>query len=45
MMRSATTRRASASFPNNMLAGMFGFANRDYFEADAAAQEVPTVEF
>jgi LemA protein len=32
-------------FPNNMLAGMFGFDTREYFEAEAGAKEVPTVDF
>jgi len=33
------------SFPNNLLAGMFGFKAREYFEADEAAKEVPKVKF
>ena len=32
-------------FPNNLMAGMFGFEGREYFEADEAAQQVPTVQF
>ena len=32
-------------FPNKFLAATFGFAEREYFEADAAAQEVPKVGF
>ena len=32
-------------FPNNMLVGMFGFGDREYFEAEEGAQEVPVVEF
>ena len=32
-------------FPNNLMAGLVGFEAREYFEADEAAQEVPTVEF
>ncbi len=32
-------------FPNNTLAGTFGFDEREYFEADEAAQEVPEVSF
>jgi len=32
-------------FPNNMLAGTFGFAEREYFEAEEGAAEVPKVEF
>lgn len=33
------------SFPNNLLAGTFGFAAKGYFEADAAAQKAPEVKF
>ncbi|GAB2788694.1 LemA protein [Hymenobacter luteus] len=33
------------SFPNNLFAGMFGFAEKPYFEADAASQKAPTVQF
>lgn len=33
------------SFPRNLLAGMFGFAARAYFEADAAAAKAPEVKF
>ena len=32
-------------FPNNLMAGLFGFDPHEYFEADEGAQEVPTVEF
>jgi len=32
-------------FPNRILASMFGFDEREYFEADEAAKEVPKVEF
>ena len=32
-------------FPNNMLAGTFGFGEREYFEAEESAQEVPEVSF
>lgn len=32
-------------FPNNILAGMFGFNEEKYFEADAKSQEVPSVNF
>jgi len=32
-------------FPDNMVAGMFGFSDREYFEADEAAAEVPQVAF
>ncbi|AYA38172.1 LemA family protein [Hymenobacter oligotrophus] len=33
------------SFPNNLFAGVFGFQAKPYFEADAAAQKAPTVNF
>jgi LemA protein len=33
------------SFPNNIFAGMFGFAPRGFFEASQAAQSAPTVDF
>ncbi len=33
------------SFPQNLLAGMFGFDDKPYFEAKAGAEEVPKVEF
>lgn len=32
-------------FPTNLMAGMFGLKTRPTFEADAAAQKVPTVQF
>lgn len=32
-------------FPNNLLAGMFGFGEEKYFEASEKAQEVPSVNF
>lgn len=32
-------------FPNNLLAGLFGFEKKVTFEADAAAQQAPTVSF
>ena len=32
-------------FPNSVMAGMFNFEDREYFEADEGAAEVPTVEF
>ena len=31
--------------PGNLIAGLFGFEKRDYFEASAGAQDVPSVEF
>ncbi|WP_439880648.1 LemA family protein [Pontibacter sp. MBLB2868] len=33
------------SFPRNLIAGMFDFEKKGYFEADAGAQSAPTVEF
>lgn len=33
------------SFPQNMLAGMFGFATKPYFEATAGSEVAPKVEF
>lgn len=33
------------SFPNNLTAGMFGFTKKGYFQADAASQKAPKVEF
>jgi LemA protein len=33
------------SFPANMLAGMFGFLAREYFEAEPAAATAPVVQF
>jgi LemA protein len=32
-------------FPTNLVAMLFGFDEREYFEAPDAAQQVPTVEF
>lgn len=32
-------------FPTNMIAGMFGFERRGYFEAKEGAEEAPKVEF
>lgn len=33
------------SFPNNLMAGMFGFERKGHFEADPGAQQAPTVQF
>ena len=33
------------TFPSNIFAGMFGFGEEKYFEADAKSQEVPSVNF
>lgn len=32
-------------FPRNIIASMFGFEKRNYFEAEAGAEKVPKVEF
>ncbi len=32
-------------FPNNLLAGMFGFTSHPYFEAEAGAEKAPEVRF
>lgn len=32
-------------FPNNLLAGMFGFKQKEGFKADAGTQNAPTVDF
>ncbi len=37
----STVRR----FPANMLAGMFGFERKAYFEAERGSEQAPTVEF
>lgn len=36
---------AIQSFPANVLAGMFGFSQRQYFEIEAAQAEAPKVQF
>ena len=33
------------SFPTNLLAGIFGFSSKPYFEADAGAEKAPEVSF
>ncbi len=33
------------TFPANLLAGMFGFTQREYFEAEPAADEAPKIQF
>lgn len=40
-----TLNQKVRSFPTNLIAGMFGFEKRDYFEAPEAAQEAPKVDF
>ena len=32
-------------FPNNLVAGLFGFGQKAYFEADEGAEKTPMVEF
>jgi LemA protein len=36
---------AVKSFPTNLIAGMFGFSPRPFFEADQGAQKAPNVNF
>ena len=36
---------AVRSFPTNLIAGMFGFAPRPFFEAQTGAEKAPTVNF
>ncbi len=33
------------TFPNNIIAGMFGFEKKEYFKAEAGAETAPEVEF
>jgi LemA protein len=33
------------SIPSNVIAGMFSFSQREYFEVESAAREVPRVQF
>ncbi len=33
------------SFPNNLMAGIFGFERKGHFQAEAGAQQAPTVQF
>ncbi|CAM2972439.1 LemA family protein [Salinicoccus roseus] len=37
--------RNTRTFPGNMVAGMFGFSEKPYFEADETSRDVPEVEF
>ena len=37
--------KAIKSFPKNILAGMFGFEEKEYFEAKDSSSEVPEVSF
>lgn len=36
---------AIRKFPGSLVAGLFGFEKRDFFEASANAQDVPSVQF
>jgi len=40
-----TYNKSVKSFPSNMVAGMFGFEARDYFQADEGAEKAPEVKF
>ncbi|MDZ7269654.1 MAG: LemA family protein [candidate division KSB1 bacterium] len=40
-----TYNSMARTFPVNLIAGMFGFQQRPYFEASAAAQRAPRVDF
>lgn len=33
------------TFPTNMMAGIFGFTEKGYFEAEAGSEKAPTVDF
>ena len=37
--------QAIRQFPKNILAGMFGFEKKSYFEAEAGSEKAPEVEF
>ena len=37
--------RIDLSFPKNIIAGMFGFTEKDYFEISNTDKEVPNVSF
>ena len=41
----STFNTAIQKFPNVLLAGMFGFSEREFFEAEDAARVVPEVKF
>ncbi|MCO6484826.1 MAG: LemA family protein, partial [Saprospiraceae bacterium] len=32
-------------FPNNLMAGLFGFAEKGYFKAAAGSEQAPKIEF
>ena len=37
--------QAIRQFPKNILAGLFGFEKKSYFEAEAGSEKAPKVEF
>ena len=37
--------RAMRKFPKNLLAGLFGFEKKSYFEDEAGSEKAPKVEF
>ena len=41
----ATYNRQVKRFPGKVVASIFGFDEKEYFEADEAAKEVPNVDF
>ena len=43
--RAQTYNSAIRQFPGNILAGIFGFERKPYFEAESGAEKAPKVEF
>ncbi len=43
--RAQTFNTMIRRFPKNIIAGMFGFEKKAYFEAETGAEKAPTVEF
>lgn len=41
----ADYNRNTRTFPGNLVAGLFGFNEKDYFEASETSREVPEVDF
>lgn len=41
----AEFNRNTRTFPGNLVAGLFGFSEKDYFEASETSSEVPEVDF
>jgi LemA protein len=41
----AVFNKKTKRFPTSIMAGMFGFDTRDYFQAEASAKDVPKVQF